>query len=81
MKQKAATQVSVTADCEMLLFVRLSSFTDLLRTTCGADLLTSSWALTFWICDACSFKIAEIIPNKPFPQRRLSSRLSGENTE
>ena len=23
-------------------------------TTCGAGLLTSSWALTFWICAACS---------------------------
>src|SRR5207244_8180636 len=27
-------------------------------TTCGAGLLTSSWALTFWICAACSFSWA-----------------------
>src|SRR5438034_4172999 len=26
----------------------------LFATTCGADLLTSIWALTFWICAACS---------------------------
>src|SRR6266480_308665 len=26
----------------------------LFATTCGAGLLTSSWALTFWICAACS---------------------------
>ena len=30
----------------------------LLATICGARLVTSSWALTFWICDACSFKVA-----------------------
>src|SRR6266567_3313539 len=27
-------------------------------TTCGAGLLTSSWALTFWICAACSLSCA-----------------------
>jgi hypothetical protein len=27
-------------------------------TTCGAGLLTSSWALTFWICAACSLSWA-----------------------
>src|SRR6266446_7200199 len=27
-------------------------------TTCGAGLLTSTWALTFWICAACSLSCA-----------------------
>ena len=30
----------------------------LFTTTCGAGLLTSSWALTFWIWDACSLSCA-----------------------
>ena len=30
----------------------------LLETTCGAGLRVSSWALTFWICPACSFAVA-----------------------
>src|SRR5438132_3397666 len=30
----------------------------LFTTTCGAGLLTSSWALTFWICAACSLSCA-----------------------
>ena len=30
----------------------------LFATTCGAGLITSSCALTFWICAACSFTIA-----------------------
>jgi hypothetical protein len=36
-----------------------------LLTTCGAGLLTSSWALTFWICGACSFTVAAraVIPD------------------
>jgi hypothetical protein len=31
---------------------------DYLATTCGAGLLASSWSLTFWISDACSFTVA-----------------------
>src|SRR5216110_533767 len=30
----------------------------LFATTCGAGLFTSSWALTFWICAACSLSWA-----------------------
>src|SRR5207302_5432203 len=30
----------------------------LFTTTCGAGLLISSCALTFWICAACSFSVA-----------------------
>src|SRR5436190_3446819 len=30
----------------------------LLTTICGAGLVTSSWALTFWICAACSLSCA-----------------------
>jgi hypothetical protein len=33
-------------------------FYRLFRTVCGASLFNSSWALTFWICTACSFTVA-----------------------
>src|SRR6266536_2922695 len=33
----------------------------LFTTTCGARLLTSSWALTLWICAACSFSCATMV--------------------
>src|SRR6266480_7830375 len=33
----------------------------LFATTCGAGLFTSSWALTFWICAACSLSCATMV--------------------
>ena len=36
----------------------ISRLYGLFTTTCGADLLISTWALTFWICAACSLNCA-----------------------
>ena len=33
----------------------------LLATVCGAGLLPSSRALTFWICEACSLRVASLL--------------------
>src|SRR6266404_190797 len=47
----------------------------LFTTTCGAVFLTSSWALTFWICAACSLSCATIVCISLFSSRTLLCSL------